>query len=58
MTVTPDDQDPGGPDVTAQPDDIRDPLASWGRTARLCTVRLAEAVPAAIPVLTLWVMRH
>jgi hypothetical protein len=46
---------PGG-----EPEDpavVRDALDSWGRTARLCAIRLAEAVPAVAPVVLL-ILRH
>lgn len=43
---------PGG--SPEDPDVIRYALARWDRTARLCAIRLIEAMPTVIPVI--WMM--
>lgn len=46
---------PGGePD---DPDVISYALARWDRTARLCAIRLTEAVPAVVPLVWLILRR-
>jgi hypothetical protein len=59
MTVTPGNDVPPGADDGGRDggDDIRDPLASWGRTARLCVLRLAQGAAVAVPPL-LWALRR
>jgi len=41
--------EPDGQDVTGYA------LAGWDRTARLCVIRLAQALPTALP-LTVWLL--
>ncbi len=43
---------PDGPDDL---DVTRYAVRGWGRTARLCAIRLAEAVPAAV-LLVVWLI--
>jgi hypothetical protein len=42
--------EPGDPDVIAYA------LGRWDRTARLCAIRLTEAVPAVVPLV--WLILH
>jgi hypothetical protein len=49
MKVAPGDE-PGDHDATSYA------LASWDRTARLCLIRLTEAVPPLAPLL--WLIVH
>jgi hypothetical protein len=46
---------PGG--EAEDPEVISYALARWDRTARLCAIRLAEAVPAAVPLIWLILRR-
>lgn len=52
MTNVAADDGPDEPDVTAYA------VHDWGRTARLCAIRMAEAVPAALPVVVWWILRR
>jgi len=52
MTNVAADDGPDDPDVTTYA--VRD----WGRTARLCAIRLAEAVPAVLPVVVWLILRR
>jgi len=44
----------GGPE---DPDVISYALGQWGRTARLCALRLTESVPAVVPLIWLILRR-
>jgi hypothetical protein len=58
MTVTPGEQEPGRPSEADPDDDVKDPLASWGRTGRLVVIRIAEAAAPVLPVLAWWAARR
>jgi hypothetical protein len=45
---------PGG--SPEDPDVISYALARWDRTARLCAIRLTEAMPTVVPVI--WLILH
>ena len=52
MTNVAADDGPDDSDVTGYA------VRGWGRTARLCAIRLAEAVPAVVPVVVWLILRR
>lgn len=40
------------------PDAVQAALSGWGRTFRLCVIRLAERIPSIVPVTTWLILQH
>jgi hypothetical protein len=46
-----------GPGGRQAPDADQAALSGWGRTFRLCVIRVAERIPSVVPV-TAWLILH